>query len=222
MGSPGRFSRLDGEGTEKPRELAMIDPIARAELAEALRHLVSGQSTNDAFEERVPLPSEDPAIHAIYGFAWLLYDDLRTYRLRGRDRLAEDDRTLATRAIVFLHSDLESTVDLPTAPASLLLCLLLLLLGATLGTIAWLNLIGCRYVLAFAFGLPAAFLLIQTIRTLLTNPQRAEQWRAFEASGAWNVWPFATREQFSKALGNPCLLSGRPRKPANWALDDLV
>ncbi len=85
----------------------MIDRAARDRFAEALRHLVSGQITNDEFEDRLLLRSNDPAVKAVFwNAAWLLYDDLKEYRLVGRYRLPRETRRATARWILFLKSDL--------------------------------------------------------------------------------------------------------------------
>jgi hypothetical protein len=90
----------------------MIDVQARYKLAEASRWLVSGLITNWQYDDRVLdggriLASNDPAVREIYnkGF-WLLYDDLRQYRLNGRYRLSTQTRRAAARCVLFLKSGL--------------------------------------------------------------------------------------------------------------------
>ncbi len=85
----------------------MIDRAARDRFAELLRHLVSGQITNDQFEDPLPLKSEDAAVNAVFwNGAWLLYDDLKEYKLVGKYRLPKDTRRETARWILFLKSDL--------------------------------------------------------------------------------------------------------------------
>ena len=86
----------------------MIDRDARNNLAESLRHLVSGRITNDQFEEAAWwVESDDAAVDAVKWQAWQLYSDLREHRLTGRDAVSESDRRIVARFILFLHSDLE-------------------------------------------------------------------------------------------------------------------
>jgi hypothetical protein len=85
----------------------MVDRDARDRFAELLRHLVAGQITNDDFATRLPLSSGDPAVNQIFwNGAWLLYDDLREYRLVGSYRLPREPRREVARWILFLKSDL--------------------------------------------------------------------------------------------------------------------
>ena len=86
----------------------MIDREARDKLAESIRALVSGQITNYEFEARVPDWSKDPAIKAVFnGGPWMLYDDFRTYRLRGAYKLVPELKTEVARWVIFLKTDLE-------------------------------------------------------------------------------------------------------------------
>jgi|SRR6185436_3570518 len=86
----------------------MIDRPARSRLAEGIRHLVSGQVTNDDFELRVRGPSCDPAVREVFfQGAWMLYSDTSCYRLRGTNRLSRVARREAARWILFLASEHE-------------------------------------------------------------------------------------------------------------------
>lgn len=85
----------------------MVDRKTRRQLAETIRHLVSGRITNDEFEGRIPV-SSGPAIQALFwNGAWRLYDDLREYNLEERDRVADEDRRVIARWVLFLKSDFE-------------------------------------------------------------------------------------------------------------------
>jgi hypothetical protein len=85
----------------------MIDRQGRTTVAESLRHLVSAQITNDEFEDRLPVSSEDRAVEEISQEAWYLYSDLWEHRLTGAERLPDEVRRHIARWILFLHSDLE-------------------------------------------------------------------------------------------------------------------
>jgi len=85
----------------------MIDRDARNELAEALRHLLSGQFTNDQFDEAAPIESDDPVIKEVREQAWFLYSDLYEHKLTGRHTLSNSDRRITSQFILFLHSNLE-------------------------------------------------------------------------------------------------------------------
>lgn len=83
----------------------MIDRSKRNQLAEALRHLLSGQMDNLAFDE-LDCPgnisnSEDQAIFEIFYAVWPHYDDFQSHALELTDRQRLDFK----RCILFLHSD---------------------------------------------------------------------------------------------------------------------
>src|SRR5262245_1910620 len=85
----------------------MIDREARRQVSELLRHLVSGQITNDEFEDRLPKGSRDRAVTQISSQAWFLYSDLWEHRLVGTQRLNAEARTNVARTVLFLQSDRE-------------------------------------------------------------------------------------------------------------------
>jgi hypothetical protein len=81
-----------------------IDMQARTELAQAARWLVGGRITNYQFDDRIP-NSPDPAVREIYNqYLWLLYCDMREYRLAGPDKLQSQERDKVLRCVVFLKS----------------------------------------------------------------------------------------------------------------------
>jgi len=85
----------------------MIDRKARDILAENYRHLITGQITNDEFEDRLKF-SKDIAIDEIYyRGAWPLYDDLHEHKLTGEWAITEEGKPIAARFILFLKTDLE-------------------------------------------------------------------------------------------------------------------
>ncbi|WP_428740105.1 hypothetical protein, partial [Sulfurimonas sp.] len=85
----------------------MVDLSTRTEFAEQIRHLVSGQISNDEFEDRLP-ESKDKAIREIFwNGVWGLYDDLKEHKLRGPFRIDKKYRGDIARWILFLKSDLE-------------------------------------------------------------------------------------------------------------------
>lgn len=84
----------------------IVDLRARAILAESTRWLLGARITNYQFDDSIP-KTGDPAIREIYRqFLWLLYCDLREYRLAGPDKLSQAYRDTALRCIVFLKSGL--------------------------------------------------------------------------------------------------------------------
>lgn len=84
----------------------MTDRRNREKLAEALRHLATGQISNDEYEDRTELRSSDIAVGEIWRAGWGMYSDLRTHRLTGKDALTAETKEVIARCILFLHSDL--------------------------------------------------------------------------------------------------------------------
>ena len=85
----------------------MIDRVARNQLAERLRHLASGLSSNDRFED-LARASNDRAIAELeWRLAWPVCDDLHEHRLTGEHALTGGQRRDFARGILFLKSDLE-------------------------------------------------------------------------------------------------------------------
>lgn len=85
----------------------MIDRSSRDRLAEALRHLLSGQLGNLAFDD-LDGPggvthSDDPALLETFYAVWPAYDDFRSHPLRLTDGQSLDFK----RFILFLHSGAE-------------------------------------------------------------------------------------------------------------------
>lgn len=92
----------------------MVDYTSRRAAATMLRQFVAGRMTNDELEARWPT-SSDPAVAAVRDAAWMLYSDLREYRLVGDDRLPRPVRREVARWIVFLHGD--RPYEWPVTPA---------------------------------------------------------------------------------------------------------
>jgi hypothetical protein len=70
---------------------------ARSTLAECARWLVGGRISNYEFDDAVP-SAPDPAVSAIYEYFWMLYCDMREYRLTGPDELSPLERDKAAIA----------------------------------------------------------------------------------------------------------------------------
>lgn len=86
----------------------MVDRKARDEFAGLLRHLVTGQITNDEFENRAPLSSKDLAIFEIWWLAaWPLYDDFDEHTLTEEYRASDDERREIAKCVLFLKTDQE-------------------------------------------------------------------------------------------------------------------
>jgi hypothetical protein len=86
----------------------MVHKESRLRLAEALRHYVSGQITNDDLDD-VEVDWRDSGAIAVKERSWLLYDDLIQHRATGEFRLAQETREEISRWILFLHSDCDYT-----------------------------------------------------------------------------------------------------------------
>jgi hypothetical protein len=113
----------------------MIDRAGRDRLAESIHQLAAGVLTNHEFEDKGEFQSPDSAIRAVFwGGPWLLYDDFRNYRLRGKYRLRPAVRKDAARWVLFLKSDLP--YEWPLAQPGLSTVLRAVANLATLGLVA--------------------------------------------------------------------------------------
>lgn len=99
----------------------MVDKDARRQAGELLRHFAAGQITNDEFEDRVPCQSDDRAVTELRSEVWYLYDDLREYRLAGKDRLSAETRRAVATWVLFLRTELEYEWSVRSLSSKLLL-----------------------------------------------------------------------------------------------------
>ena len=180
---------------KKPR---MVDKKRRKLLATHLRHLSTGQISNDEFEEREMddvsygyLPdhyhsakeclSDDPVIRPVLEMAWCLYDDTRNHSLKGNDSLSDFAVKEIARCILFLQSDYEYTweyVDM-TNP-----------------------------IMRFSFK--------DFMKSVLTFGQhyrdakrtREQEFEQMKKSGDFELWPFKTKAEYQKQLENQPFLIG--------------
>jgi hypothetical protein len=192
----------------------MVDRKARDKLAEALRHLISGQLTNDEFDAAYPGSCEDPAVLAVWESASCLYSssDLFAYRLRGRYKVSPEVRRASARAVVFLHSSLE--YEWPAWGGSIPFWGLFTpgfygLLGLPLLLVAGAAAVVREWPSAALFGAAAAGMLAPAVHWAATYRSRAEEERRFNASGEVDLWPFIGREDYEAALRNPRFFTGR-------------
>ena len=86
----------------------MVLPEARHQLAQHVRHLAVGLITNDQFdyatiEFLAGQATQDRGLNQVYSEAWCLYDDLWSYKLRGRNSLSKPLRHDVARWIMFLY-----------------------------------------------------------------------------------------------------------------------
>jgi hypothetical protein len=85
----------------------MIDRNARNKLAELLRGLASGLISNDEFGDAIP-ESEDKAINEVFSNGgWMLYSDMKEYKLKGKDALEKIVKNEVARWVLFLKSNYE-------------------------------------------------------------------------------------------------------------------
>ena len=83
----------------------MIDRSARNKLAELLRSLAAGLITNDEFEDSIP-ESTDRAITEIFSNGgWLLYSDLKEYKLKEKCQLEAVVKKEVAKWVLFLKSN---------------------------------------------------------------------------------------------------------------------
>jgi hypothetical protein len=90
----------------------MVDGQERTDLADCLHRLVSGEMTNNEFDDsyyRRWHSSKDGAVAEIATFGWGLYssDLLLSYKLKGRYAVSQEIRETAQHAILFLQTDLD-------------------------------------------------------------------------------------------------------------------
>ncbi len=92
----------------------MVDRRNRDVGANVLQELIDGKITNDEFMNRFKFPKNtDPAIRAIFIFAWGQFSDLRAHRLTGRHALTPERRSVLDRCVLFLRTDQEFEWPLP-------------------------------------------------------------------------------------------------------------
>ncbi len=85
----------------------MIDRTARDSLLILLRHLASGQVSNEEFELKAPIQSHDTAISNLRNAAWGLYSDYYEHKLAECHALEPEDQQHVARWILFLQTDSE-------------------------------------------------------------------------------------------------------------------
>ena len=95
-----------GFSTASLYAIKMIHRESRKVLAEALRHYVSGQITNDDLDS-VEVDWRDRGAIAVKEMAWSLYDDLEQHKATEKHYLNDEARREIAKWVVFLHSDNE-------------------------------------------------------------------------------------------------------------------
>lgn len=176
----------------------MVDKERRKKLALHLRHLSTGQISNDEFEERVMddvtygwLPeqyyrakecaTDDAVIRPILEYSWCLYSDTFNHALKGTYKLTDQQIKEIARLILFLHTDKEynwTYVDI-TGPF-----------------------------IRFSF--------IDMMKSIITfgqhfrdrNLKREEEFELMKKSGDFEYWPFKTRIEYESQLTKQPFLTG--------------
>lgn len=85
----------------------MIDRESRNKLAELIRSLAAGVISNDEFEDALPQSKDDAVLEIFHHGAWCLYSDMKEYKLKGKEVLSDQERSVVARWILFLKSDIE-------------------------------------------------------------------------------------------------------------------
>lgn len=222
----------------------MIDREGRDRLALALRRLASGRITNVEFDDLMidfiaagaqngrcgcgydtrGLPSHvcpecgrstDLALSELAHFGWCLYDDFRTYRLRGPDALSPETRRMVARAVVFLKSDTEyiygPVVWCATWPLShrimfyLHVGTIVLALGTCFGL--WWTCLPAAGLIIFHF-VHYLFIMAARLSRRVRGLARPEPEPAPTEFGG-SLWPFPSEETYQAARLTPFFLAGR-------------
>ncbi len=177
----------------------MVDKDRRKKLALHLRHLSSGQISNDEFEERITdditygwLPeqyyrakecsTDDRVIRPVVEFAWCLYSDLNNHKLVGKFKLTESQEKEIARLILFLHSVQEYTWD-------------------------YLDMTNPIMRFSFADILKSIITLGQHYRVL--RLKREEEFELIKKTGEFELWPFKTRVEYEQQLTKQPFLKGQ-------------
>jgi hypothetical protein len=191
----------------------MIDRSSRNRLAESIRHLVTGQITNDEFVDRAPDESFDPAVGHLWDWAHSFYSDDDCYRLRGPHAIPRQFRVDVARAIVFLYSNFE--YEWPKYPRSIAPfwglwgLAFYLVLGFILLFIGLASAIAGELECFTVFGGIGLALVSVVAYHLATRPARIREDREWRALGDFDAWPFFRATDFVKARKLPALLSGK-------------
>lgn len=175
----------------------MVDNYRRKKLALHLRHLSTGQISNDDFEERITeyvtygwLPeqyyrskeskTDDQVIRPILELSWGFYNDTHNQKLKGKYNLSDEQRKEIARFILFLHSDLEydwTYVDV-TNPLMRL---------------------------SFTDILKSIFTLGQHYRDL--KIKHKEEFELMKKTGDFDFWPFKTEHEYTQQLAKQPFLN---------------
>lgn len=194
----------------------MVDIQLRSTLSIAIRRLVAGRITNEAFDDlyyEQLVNTDDPAIKSIGEFGHSLYssDLLFAYRLRGRHAISPGTKKIAARCSLFLRTDAayawpplppdtQNLIRAVVGYLSLPLCIALLICG---------GLLLLSQELRFGTILVTAGLLVSAISMWSISRRNAVDtlaWQTWKAHGDFEVWPFINRKQLNDACCNHHLL----------------
>jgi hypothetical protein len=177
----------------------MVDIERRKKLALYLRHLATGQISNDDFENAVMdnvtygwLPdqyyrsqeskTDDSVIRPVLEYAWCLYNDTENHKLTGHHKLTEFQEKEIARLILFLHSGQSYTWDYVDITNPLLRLSFKDIMQSIL-----------------TFGLHYR-------EKRLTREQQIEE---MKKKGDFEYWPFKTKEDFEEQLKRQPFLVGQ-------------
>lgn len=220
----------------------MIDRVARDRLALTLRRLAAGRITNDECDDVISEfldgrdrpgfcrcgydlrggPHEhcpecgavsDPALPEIARFAWGLYSDLSTHKLKGRHALSSSQRRLVAQAVAFLKTDLEYSQQVFTRSNSGPRAVLVLYLGVPMLTYLLVRLCwGSDRAMLVAISM---YLLLIGTGWLwaLASSARAGRNKATESTKGDDEalaqrWPFNSPVEMRSAAARPRFLAG--------------
>lgn len=199
----------------------MQDLTKRRGLAERIRLLIDGQITNDAFDdflvEEGCLGSPDRTIDEIAWWAWTLYSDTRTYRLRGQAAVDRDTHAAAARAILLLRSGTD--YEWPSLQEPFWAFLLRWAAASWwLPTAAWTLFALYNYGVRVRSVPIGPFLLLGSAFVALGCRAAGEVAKkkmqplreSFAAAGDEAAWPFLSRAQLEEAANSGHLLNAGP------------
>lgn len=176
----------------------MIDLERRKKLALHLRHLSTGQISNDDFEERILIDvtygwlpeqyfrskeckNDDKIFRPILEFSWSLYNDTHNHKLKKKHKLTEEKLKEIARIILFLHSDREYDWS-------------------------YFNMTNPLLQLSFTDLLKSIITLGQHYRNIKLI--KAQEFELMKKEGDFEYWPFKTKNDFEKQLKNQPFLAG--------------
>lgn len=195
----------------------MVDCNLRTRLAQDARQLVTGQITNDQFDDAYQehyLQFDDPAVCEIATFCRSLYSDTHCYRLTGRRAVGKETKQVIARAVLFLRSGqeygwpimpfnpwLDIVWTYGVCPGGLIgIALLIISIMCALFLRNDTYFIATLFVVSFAI-LSATALMWKTISAECENNRRE-----YERQGDYSVWPFLDSRQLSVARASFHLL----------------